>query len=79
MSSLPDTSFYRVFSEVREKSETAEHNPFFGNKTDAPDLKIGAWSAALGFPRTFGIACRKYAANPETLEHTTLFEQRSRR
>lgn len=31
--SLSDARFYRVFSEVRGKSETSEHNPIFGNKT----------------------------------------------
>ena len=77
---LQTLAFTAFFRKCGEKSETAERNSIFGNKTAGRrSLKQGSGRQFSVFPRTSGIACRKYAANPETLEHTTLFEQRSRR
>lgn len=36
-------NFYRVFRKCGEKSETAEHNPIFGNKT-AGRVSVKPWS-----------------------------------
>lgn len=67
-------------SEVREKSETSEHNSIFGNKTAGRgSVKPGSGRSISVFPHTSGTARRKYAANSGTHEHVALFTQRNRR
>ena len=64
-----------VFRKCGEKSVTAEHNLVFGNKTTGRgSAKPGSGRQFFDFPRTSGIAVRKYAANSVTPEHTTVFE-----
>ena len=64
-----------VFRKCGEKSETAEHNPIFFNKTTGRgSVKPGSGRQFSDFPRTSGIAERKYAANSVTPERTTVFE-----
>lgn len=66
--------------EVRGKSELAERDPIFGNKTAGRgSLKQGSGRPISVFYRTSGIARRKYAANFGTLERTALFMKRNRR
>ena len=77
--------FYRVpfalyFRKCGEKSETAEHNQIFGNKTAGRgSIKQGSGRLISVLPRTSEIARRKYAANSGTPEHTAIFEKRNRR
>ena len=69
-----------VFRKCGEKSITSEHNPIFCNKTAGRgSAKPGSGRRTSDFPRTSGIAERKYAANSGTPEHTALFAQRNRR
>lgn len=68
------------FPEVREKSETFERKAFFGNKTAGRGrVRARSGRPISVFPRTSGIAARKYAANLAIPEHTALFAQRNRR
>ena len=63
-----------VFRKCGEKSETAEHNLVFGNKTAGRrSAKPGSGRRISDFPRTSGIAERKYVANSGTLEHAAVF------
>lgn len=49
--SLSGARLYRVFSEVRGKSETSEHNPIFANKTAGRGrVKHGSGLPILVFP-----------------------------
>lgn len=67
-------AFTAFFRKCGEKSETAERNSIFGNKTAGRrSLKQGSGRQFSVFHRTFGIARRKYAANSRILEHTAVF------
>lgn len=79
--SLNDSGFsYCRFRKCGEKSEIAEHNPIFANKTaDRGRVKPGSGPQISVLPRTSESACRKYAANSGTHEHIALFAQRNRR
>lgn len=69
-----------VFQKCGEKLKTAEYNPIFGGKTAGHrSSKQESGREISDFPRTFGIARRKYAANSGSPEHTTLFRKRNRR
>lgn len=64
-----------VFRKCGEKSETAEHNSIFCNKTAGRgSAKPCPGRFFFDFPRTSGIAERKYAANSGTPEHAAVFE-----
>ena len=68
---LQTLAFTAFFRKCGEKSETAERNSIFGNKTAGRrSLKQGSGRQFSVFHRTFGIARRKYAANSRILEHT---------
>ena len=72
--SLSGARFTAFFRKCGEKSEIAEHNPFFGNKTAVRgSAKPGSGRPISVLPRTSGIAARNYAANSGTHEHTALF------
>lgn len=56
--------FTTFFRKCGEKSEIAEHNPIFGNKTAGRgNAKPGSGRPISVLPRTSGIAARKYAVN----------------
>ena len=69
-----------VLRKCGEKSETSEHNPFFGNKSAGRgSVKPRSGRSISVFPSTSGTARRKYAANSGTHEHTARFARRNRR
>ena len=64
----------RLLHHISARYQLAERNPFFGNKTAGQrSSKQGSGRQCSDFPRTSGIARRKYAANSGTLEHTAFF------
>lgn len=68
------------FPEVRGKIENRRAQPdFLQQNRRSLKVKTGVWSAVLGFSRTSGSACRKYAANSGTPEHTAFIAQRNLR
>ena len=74
---LQTLAFTAFFRKCGEKSETAERNSIFGNKTAGRrSLKQGSGRQFSVFHRTFGIARRKYAANSDTSEHTPFFRNK---